>query len=198
MLTHDDNRMKEKTRDRSRAFLRLASLAGVILFSIFSFQLSVPSVSAQDDPSDGVPPPEKQISKDERAHLDAESEPKLRVILELRMMSDRLTTAEKENSGRNYDGVYTELGGFHYLMEDALAFLEKHDATDKKLLDYYKRYEIGLRAFVPRVEILRREMPTEYEPYVGHLLKHIRDVREKCLDPMFSDTVIPVVNKKPL
>ncbi len=191
------NTVKIKTNcaaDRFYATIRLASL---LVFLLFTIHCSLLIAEGQDGEPDSAPPPLKQITKDEQAKLDAETDPKLRMILELNMMSLHISDAEKDYTTRDYDAMYRELGRFQFLIDDGLAFLAKINRSDKRLLDHYKRYEITLRGFVPRIEIIRREAPPEYEPYLGRLLKYIREARERALDPMFSDTVVPVVNKKP-
>ncbi len=172
----------------------------VFFFLLLStlYSLLSTSAAAQDDPPDSAPPPLKAISKDERRTLDSETIPKMRTATDLRLMDARIADAEKQNAAKDFDAMYKDLGAFQYLIDDGLIFLKGLDPHDKKMLDYYKRFEIGLRGFTPRIELIRRELPTEYEPYLGHLLKYVREAREKALDPMFSDTVIPVVNKKPL
>jgi hypothetical protein len=63
--------------------------------------------------------------------------------------------------------------------------------NDKKNLDNYKRLEIGIRSFMGRLEVVRRELPIRYEKYVRDLIKYLRESRSRALEPQFSDTVLP-------
>jgi hypothetical protein len=154
---------------------------------------SVVTISAQvDDPVDpnAVPPPVKVMSKGERAMLDARSDVKERTKLALELMSARLTRAEAFNAKGEFGEMYTELGGFHALMDDTLEFLTNSRLRDN-VLNNFKRLEIGLRAFGPRLGLIRRELPQEYDPYVRTLLKYVRDARSKAVEPLFGDSVVP-------
>lgn len=172
------------------AFSRIAFAIYFCVFT-FSFLLTPLSAAAQDDPTDLAPPPLKLISKVERARLDSETDMKSRTKLELEMMNIRLAEAEKLNSSEDYDGVFRELGVFHGLMDDGLDYLLKRDSGSGKVLDNFKRLEIGLRAFGPRLEVIRRDLPIKYEDYLRRLIKYVRDARSKAIDPQFGDTVLP-------
>ena len=76
------------------------------------------------------------------------------------------------------------------LLDNTLMFLTKGDKTSGKVLDNLKRFEIGLRGFMPRLEVIHRELPFRYEEYVRKLIAYVRNARTKALDPLFSDTVI--------
>ena len=152
---------------------------------------------AQDDQPDLAPPPLKVISKDERTRLDGETDVKSRTKLALEMMNFRLAAAERLGTGEDYDGVFRELGIFHALMDNSLDYLLKRDAGSGKVLDNFKRLEIGLRAFGPRLETLRRDVPLRYEDYLRRLIKYVRDARSKAIDPQFADTVLPKTKTNP-
>ena len=47
---------------------------------------------------------------------------------------------------------------------------------------------------MPRLELIRRDMPERYEYYVRRLLKTVRDTRAKAVEPFFSSTVLPGSN----
>lgn len=153
-------------------------------------------ISAQDDPPDTAPPPLKIVSKDERQKLDAEDDIKDRTNLALRMMDARLDSAEMHCANKNFDTMFRELGFFHALVDDSVTFLEKHDKSSKKVLDTFKKLEIGLRGFIPRLETVRRELPLRYEDYVLHLMKFVREARARAIDPMFSDSVVKTKTEK--
>ncbi|MEK7855704.1 MAG: hypothetical protein AAB288_06415, partial [Acidobacteriota bacterium] len=62
-----------------------------------------------------------------------------------------------------------------------------------KVLNNFKRLEIGLRQFRPRLELIRRGIPSEYEPYLRSLIQYVRDARAKAVEPLFGDSVVPRV-----
>jgi len=164
----------------------------VFYFSIITFYISLVGVAAQiEDPLDLAPPPLKLIPKEEKAKLDAEQDPKANTKLVIELMNSRLDVAEKLNAGEDFDKLFLELGRFRALLDYSLAFLKRRDPNDKKILDDYKRIEIALRGFMPRLEGIRRELPSRYEDYVRGLLKFLRAARTRAVEPLFSDTVIP-------
>ena len=137
-----------------------------------------------------VPPPRKTVSEDERKKLDAENGVRRRTQLALSLMDARLKRAELLNSADNIDGVFDELGGFHALMDETLVFLESSDVNRSRVLNNFKRFEIGLRRFSPRLELLRRDMPISHEFYLRSLLRQLRDARTRAVEPMFGDSVL--------
>jgi len=170
------------------------------LYALFSYLcflpivLTLPSVTwSQDDGLEVAPPPVKLLSKDERSLLDAKAvDLKARTKLALELMDARLDAAEKWAGGRQFDTMFNELGGFHALMDDSIEFLNRRDTgSNGKVLDNFKRLEIGLRAFSPRIEVIRRELPVRYDDYVRRLMKFVRDARTRATEPLFSDTVVP-------
>ncbi|HXG83878.1 MAG TPA: hypothetical protein VNI84_07615, partial [Pyrinomonadaceae bacterium] len=70
-------------------------------------------------------------------------------------------------------------------------FLNKNDTGRGKVLNNFKRLELSLRRFVPRIELIRRELPAKYEFYVRNLIKNVRAARSKAVEPFFSDSVVP-------
>jgi hypothetical protein len=144
-----------------------------------------------DDDGDSAPPPMKLLSKEEKQQLEAVTEVKKRTQLSLELMEKRMTKAEELNTAGHLDDMYKELGGFGALMDDSLRFLVRQDTGKGKVLNNFKKLEIGLRAFVPRLENIRRDLSSKYEPYVRTLIKYIQNAREKAIEPMFGNTVVP-------
>lgn len=158
----------------------------ILLASCFSIQ-----IRAQDDPEDdALPPPLRVISKEEKSRLDVEREVKSRTKLALELMEGRLATAEKELSSSDYEAMMGSLGGFEGLLDNHLDFLTRADNDSNRVLDNFKRFEIGLRKFVPRIETIRRELPFRFEQLVRKVGKYLRDARTRALEPLFSDTVV--------
>jgi len=167
------------------------------LFVLALFILVSPAFAQPPDDGDvqfdpnAAPPPVRAMSDRERHQLEAEQGLKDRTKLALTLMSSRLSKAEEFNAKDEYSAMYNELGGFHALMDDTLEFLETAPRKDKTL-DNLKRFEITLRGFAPRLAMIRREIPTEYDHYVRVLLKYLRDARSKAIEPLFGNSVVPM------
>ena len=154
------------------------------------------SLHGQDVIGDNLaPPPLRLITQDEKNKLSAESDVKKRTKLGLELMDVRLKQAETHDAAENYDQMYVELGGFHGLMDNMFEYLNSSDKDSGKVLNNFKRFEIGLRGFTPRLEIIRRDLPLRYEHYVRTLIKNLRSTRAKAIEPLFDDSVVP--SKKP-
>ncbi|MGD9562596.1 MAG: hypothetical protein AB7F88_10875 [Pyrinomonadaceae bacterium] len=166
------------------------------LYSMFAavslLCLSQVSIRAQQPVSDNIaPPPLMTVSKEELTQLTAETSVKKRTRTALELMSARLDKAEALLAEERFDDMYEVLGGFHGLMDNTLTFLNESDNDSNKILNNYKRFEIGLRKFRPRLELIRRELPVRYEPYLRHLIHYLRDARTKAVESLFSDSVVP-------
>lgn len=149
------------------------------------------TAAAQVDPREIAPPPLKVVSKEELSALEATSDVKKRTKTALDLMTLRLKAAETRIENDQLDEMYKELGGFHGLMDNTLAFLDKSNSSRGKVLNNYKRFEIGLRQFRPRLELIRRSIPLMYEPYVRNLITYLREARAKAVEPLFGNSVVP-------
>lgn len=163
-------------------------LAAVLLFAaVNSF-----AQDEQSPPEDLAPPPLKIISKAEKSSLDAgAANVSDRTKLSVELMETRLKKAEDLYAQSLLPEMLDQLGGFHALMDDALKFLDKSGDARGKTLNNYKRLEISLRRFAPRIELIRRELPAKYEYYVRSLIKNLRAARSKAVEPFFDDSVVP-------
>ncbi|MFM9903936.1 MAG: hypothetical protein ACKVQJ_05115 [Pyrinomonadaceae bacterium] len=169
-------------------------LIAFVFFLLFTVHCSLLTISAQDD--DLAPPPVRSVTKEEKARLNELSDLKTHTKLALELMNARLTSAERLSSLSDFDAMFRELGGFHGLMDNTLEFLSRNNNDSGRALDNYKRLEIGLRGFTPRIEAVRRDLPLRYEDYVRSLLKYVREARSRAIEPFFDDTVIRM--KKPI
>lgn len=130
------------------------------------------------------------MTSGERTQLDTKQDLKERTKLALAFMSSRLSKAEELNAKSEFAEMYNQLGGFHALMDDTLEFLENAPKRDKTL-DNLKRFELSLRTFAPRLGLIRRDLPSEYDHYVRSLIRYLRDARTKAIEPLFGDSVVP-------
>lgn len=168
----------------------LVSFPRALILLTFAFSFAVTS-SGQEYTQDAAPPPLKIISKDDQARLDTKSDLKDRTKLSLDLMDIRLKEAERLAAAHDFDGMYRELGSFQAIMDDAVTFIRKRDDGRGKVFDNYKRIEIGLRKLAPRIEVMRRELPLKYDPYVRKLMGYLRSARAQATDSQFGDSVLP-------
>ncbi|MEP7075986.1 MAG: hypothetical protein ABI878_09255 [Acidobacteriota bacterium] len=172
---------------------RTARIRVVSIVLGVSFLLVLVGNSRAQEPlsdPDAAPPPIKVLSKEEKQALDAETEVRKHTSVALELMNKRLSNAEAFNSAERFEDMYKELGSFHALMDNALEFLTKKDTDSSKVLNNFKKLEIGLRTFQPRLETIRRDLSLRYEPYIRTLIRYIHEAREKAIAPMFGDTVV--------
>lgn len=145
---------------------------------------------AQDDEKDAFPPPLKIVSKEEKRQLDAESDVTKRTKLALSLIEARLKAAETFYGREQYREMFDELGSFNALIDKTLDFLSRSNSGSGKVLNNYKKLDLSLRTYLPRIEIIRREVPSQYEFYVRNLAKSVRQARAKAVEPFFGETVV--------
>ncbi len=166
------------------------------LIFTFTVTLAAPVFAQQDQSQDIAPPPLKFVSKSEKSQLSAETNVKKRTVLALTLMDARLVRAETLISQNQYDEMFDELGGFNALIDDTLDYLNKRDTDSGKVLNNFKRLEMSLRKYSPRLELIRREVPNRYEPYLRGLIIDLRLARSKAVEPLFSNSILPDGNQK--
>jgi hypothetical protein len=151
------------------------------------------TASAQEDKYEvaDAPPPLKLIAESERKQLNAAKDVKERTKLALELMQARLTTASAKSEANDYSAMFTELGMFHAIMDDTLAYLDRFSLNRDARLNNFKRLEIGLRRMNPQIDLLRRNAPPERERYLFYLSRNVRDARARAIEPQFSNTVLP-------
>lgn len=181
----------------SKILLRPAAFKRLLFFA-FHFSLFGLCALAQPDepyrqppPDDAVPPPLYLLSKTEKTSLDALADVSERTKLSLALMEARMKRAEDFYARDTFDAMFVELGGFNALIDDALNFLKTNDKKRGKVLNNYKKLEISLRKFAPRVELIRRELPARYEYWVRSLARNVRAARSKAVEPLFGFSVLP-------
>jgi hypothetical protein len=166
------------------------SLRLIILLLVSNCLLSAASAQDDDKPKDLVPPPLAIVSKDEKERLEAETDVKKHTETAIQLMDARLLKATELSSKNQYKESLDELGGFQAILRNAFNFLKRNDNGSKKVLNNFKKFEINLRAFVPRLEIIRREMPIRYGYHVRTLMKYVRDARADAVEPLFDDSIL--------
>jgi len=168
-----------------RTASRLVFATAILLFTL-PCMAQTPEPDGQD-----VPPPLKILPKDEKNQLNAETDPKKHASLALELSEGHLTKAEELGSKDDFESMLKELGSFNAVIDEAVAFITQSNAGNGKVLSGSKKLEIGLRSYSPRLEGMRRVVPSGYEPYLRGLIKAVRNARSKAVEPFFGTTVLP-------
>ncbi len=175
-----------------RGRLSRGGLASLCLASLFI--LGVQASYAQDAedrlPEGVVPPPLNLISKEEKNELAAESKLTNRTKLALNLIESRLTKSETSAENEEFQESLDQLGRFQALIRHTFFYLKENE-NEKGSFKNFKRFEMTLRDFLPRLELLRRELPYKYGYHVEKMILFVRDARSNALEPLFADTVIP-------
>lgn len=141
-------------------------------------------------PAGVVPPPLNIISKKEKEGLAAERKISDRTKLALEFMEARLKLSENAADKEEYQDSLDQLGRFQALVRDTARYLHNNE-DNKGSFKNFKRFEQSLREFIPRLELLRRELPFKFGYHVRVMMDFLRDARTNALEPFFGDTVIP-------
>lgn len=177
--------------DARRSLASLVSrAAGLALLLGLGWSVSF----AQDDLPEFRPTPKIELSKDEESALDREKDGKKFLRVSLELIESRMKRAETENQAGEYDAMLAELGGFQALIDRTLDHLRATDTRRGKVLDTFKRYEIALRGYTPRIENLRRDSPEKYDSYLTKLLRRVRDNRSRAIEPFYDNNAVPERN----
>lgn len=161
----------------------------ILVLATCGFLCFPDKTSAQEKLDDIVPPPLNIITKEEKKQLDAETKMKDRTILALELMENRLLKSAEFAGKDKYRNSLDELGGFQALVRNTLNYLKQFE-HQKSSLKNFKRFEMTLREFLPKLELIRREMPLEYSYHVRQMMKFVRDTRTRAIEPMYGNTVI--------
>lgn len=159
------------------------------VLAILALTFALPAI-AQDDEFEFNPSPKIVLTKEEKDVLAAEKDEKKYLKLALSFMETRLKSAESQVDSGEYDLMLQNAGGFHALMDTTYEFLKANDPRRGRVIDTFKRFEIELRGFTPRIEKIRREAPDKYSAYLIKLLRRVREVRAKSVDRFFGESVV--------
>lgn len=166
-------------------------MSAMLLLLAFVF---VPAVCAQNpQPSPTpltAPPPFKMIVKDERVQLEQSKDASKRLKLTIEFATAHLSVAEQHTAAGNFEAAQTEVGMYHALIENALAFMSTFKRTGNKTRDLYKRLELALRAHGPRLTSMRRITPLEYAVWIKQVEDYAREGRTEALNSFYGHTVV--------
>lgn len=173
------------TREAQR---RIALSALLLLMAL----VLVPSVNAQDPQPTPLPapPPFRMIVKDERAQIEQEKDSSDRLKLIINFAVAHLAVAEQHTSAGNFEAALTEVGMYHALMENALAFLSTFKRDSNKTRDLYKKLELALRSHGPRLTAMRRITPLEFAVWIKKVEDFARAGRTEALNSFYGHTVV--------
>ncbi|MDH3528063.1 MAG: hypothetical protein OEQ28_00730 [Acidobacteriota bacterium] len=141
-------------------------------------------------PEGVVPPPLSVLSDEESDSLEGETDLKRRTKLAIGFMESRLSSSEASADNEDFQESLQQLGHFEALMNNTYRNLYRNDYK-KGALKNYKRFEIALREFIHRLELVRRALPFSHSYHVSELIKSVREVRRKSVDSFYGDTVLP-------
>ncbi len=163
-----------------------------IILVLILFAGTGPVAAQEDDvlPEGVVPPPLSSLSEDEAEKLVAEKSMKDRTKLALEFMDNRLVQSEGFSEKKEFGKSIDQLGYFNALIVDTYRYLVNNE-DKKNSLKSFKRFELGLRDFLPRLELVRRALPYSHSYHVFKLISLVRETRRKAIEPFFSDTVLP-------
>ena len=173
---------------------RAALLFAALVFVALAFSEAAAQTDANAQRADDLaaPPPLRYVPDDVRRQLDAESrDVKARTKLSLQLAEDRLTRAAAAIDADRFEEATNELGVYEAIVADTIHFVQASGRTGNKLRDTFKHIELALRAHVPRIETLRRELPAAHAVYAKATIEFVRVQRDQALSAFYDDTVIP-------
>jgi hypothetical protein len=149
------------------------------------------NASAQKPPTDVAPPPMRYLPPETRARLDAARDLKARTRLGMELAEERLISAAAHVEADRFDAATLELGVYAAIVRDAIDHVRKHSKSQGKTRDHFKRIELALRSHVPRLETLRRSLPSQHAVHAQTTLDFVRDSRAEVLDAFFDNMPSP-------
>lgn len=167
----------------------LFSLVAVFCLTGFVFGQEVQTVDYQGA-DDTAPPPVFTMSGAEKSQLTNESDLKRRTQLCLMLADARLRSAEAATDREDFQAALLDLGSYQAIIENHIKFLERGSYSDGKVRDNFRRMDITLRSYTPRIETIRRTTPFEFAVHLKSILNFTRDARARALDSFFSDTIL--------
>lgn len=167
----------------------LFSLVAVFCLTGFVFGQQAQPVDYQDE-NETAPPPVFTMSGEEKSQLTNESDLKRRTQLCLSLADARLRRAEEATAREDYQAALTDLGSYQAIIDNHIKFLEQNGYSSGKVRDNFRRMDIMLRSYAPRIETIRRTTPFEFAVHLKSILNFTRDARTRALDSFFSDSIL--------
>jgi hypothetical protein len=130
------------------------------------------------------------IVKEEREAIQQTDDSQKRLRMTIEYAAAHLGRAEDHTARENYEAASTEVGMYHALIENALAFLSTFKRDSNKTRDLYKRLELALRSHGPRLTSMRRTTPLEFAVWIKQVEDFARDSRTEALNSFYGHTVV--------
>jgi hypothetical protein len=113
---------------------------------------------------------------------------RLRTTIELAEL--HLTRAEGATTGKDFNSASEELGRYLGLIDDVRQVLRVLNRDKNSTRDLYRRFDISLRAHVPRLAVMRRTTPADYAGHIRTAEEFARDARTEALDSFYGHSVL--------
>lgn len=169
-----------------------AALAFVALAAGSASAQQQTDANEQRDDALSAAPPLRYVPDDVRRQLDTEArDVKARTKLGLQLAEDRLARAATASDADRFEECTNELGVYEAIVADTIRYVQTSGRTGNKLRDTFKRIELTLRAHVPRIETLRRGLPSAHAVYAKATIEFVRVQRDQALSSFYDDSVIP-------
>jgi hypothetical protein len=179
------------TRETQRRLTLTAPLMLLVLACAQAVYSQEPQSTPQPQPTPlTAPPPFKMIVKEERAAIEQANDSSRRLKLTLEYATAHLGVAEQHTAQGNFEAASSEVGMYHALIENALAFLSTFKRDSNRTRDLYKRLELSLRAHGPRLTAMRRITPLEFAVWIKQVEDFARDGRTEALNSFYGHTVV--------
>jgi hypothetical protein len=147
-----------------------------------------------------APPPMLFVSRDERSQLTASKDPKTRLRLTIDLSLGHLSLAESHTSQGQFTSAAEEMGRYLGLVDDARVFLLAMNRDKDSTRDLFRRFELALRAQLPRLAVMRRDTPADYSGNIRMAEEFVKSARSEALDSFYGRSVLregAPVDKRP-
>src|SRR5437763_10624211 len=137
-----------------------------------------------------APPPLRLVSRSERSQLDEARDAKARLHATITLAEDHLTHAENLTEQKKFDEASAEVGSYLGLIGDLRDYISKlnHDKTSTR--DLCRHFEWDVRLHIPRLAVLRRDMPAAYSLYITAAEEFIKDTRAEPMHYLYGPAVL--------
>ncbi|HZT58132.1 MAG TPA: hypothetical protein VFA21_05830 [Pyrinomonadaceae bacterium] len=183
---------------RSAALAGRISTRTLIFIAVFALACGEALAQEQQDSAKqhgeelAAPPPMRYLPDDVRKQLEAERDPKARTRLSLELAEQRLDRVAEQANAEHFVAATGELGIYEAIVQDSVHFLQVTNPghAGNKLRDLCKHLDITLRSHIPRLETIRRELPSQHAVYLRDAIEFVREERDLALNAFYDDTVI--------
>ena len=130
------------------------------------------------------------VARDDRSQLATAKDAKGRVRLTIELAEARLTRMEELTSQKKFEQASEALGTYLGLIEDVMRFIGGMPRDKNSTRDLYRRFDIALRAQIPRLAVMRRDTPTDYAMHLKSGEEFARNMRTEALESFYGHTVL--------